>query len=109
MFCDKCGKQLEGPAQFCRQCGAGVGESVTAGAANPADAAPRRRATVAGWVIALIGVATMFAPSRIVQIQASSLLAFVLLWLGLSLALSGSSAIIRMTTTFGVLSRRHRS
>jgi len=93
MFCPKCGTTVEEAAQFCGKCGAEVRSAVGAAATSETR---KQSSKVVGWLIVLLGVVTMFVPSRVVPLDVLKVLAFIISWVGFSVVLSGSSTIMRI-------------
>lgn len=94
MFCSKCGTQVDEKAQFCQKCGTAVG-AVSDNPASSAAAKPKgggRTKTLAGWVCVLLALGCIFIP---VPKEVTSILAFLLSWVGFSLVFPGGSAIVK--------------
>jgi hypothetical protein len=94
MFCSSCGTQVNEKAQFCQKCGTAVG-AISPKPAPSVGGTPKtsgRGPALLGWLFVLLALGCMFIP---VPKEATTVLAFLLSWVGFSLVFPGGSVIIK--------------
>jgi hypothetical protein len=108
MFCPKCGSQSDDSARFCRQCGAGIGETVETERLDTASPEPdrswsstvtalrARESKFVGWgLVALAAVSIFLRPADGLTVL-SAFPGFPMMWIGFTLVFSAASMIRRI-------------
>ena len=64
MFCSKCGKQVEGNAKFCEECGAKVAQAISSESKNSNKTRNIVLGVILGIIVVCVGIAAILAASH---------------------------------------------